>query len=104
MMNLIYLNKIRLLLTLEHGKMGECMSCDDKSGVVVINQSTASSERCNVDATSTSKNNEVGMDDNEMKEEMSRFSGKCGRHYMSMKSGFQKFSLKCSNIMPIFGS
>ena len=81
-MNLIYLNKIRLLLTLEHGKMGECMSCDDKSGVVVINQSTASSERCNVDATSTSKNNEVGMDDNEMKEEMSRFSGKCGRHYI----------------------
>jgi len=42
------------------------MSCDDKSEVVVLNQSTASSENGKVDSISTSKNNEVEMNDNEM--------------------------------------
>jgi len=40
------------------------MSCDDKSEVVVLNQSTASSENGKVDSISTSKNNEVEMNDN----------------------------------------
>ena len=61
-------------------KRGDNMSCDDRSEVVVLNQSTASSENGKVHATSTSKNKEVEMDDNEMTEAMVRFGGKFRRH------------------------
>ena len=49
-----------------YDKKGDNMSCDDKSEVVVLNQSTASSENGKVDSISTSKNNEVEINDNEM--------------------------------------
>jgi len=67
-------------IDINDGKRGDNMSCDDKSEAVVLNQSTASSENDKVDATSTSKNNEVEMDDNEMTEAMVRFGGKFRRH------------------------
>ena len=67
-------------IDINDGKRGDKMSCDDKSEAVVLNQSTASFENDKVDTTSTSKNNEVEMDDNEMTEAMVRFGGKYRRH------------------------
>lgn len=67
-------------IDINDSKRGDTMPCDDKSEAVVLNQSTVSSENDELDATSTSKNNEVEMDDNEMTEAMVRFGGKFRRH------------------------
>ena len=86
-------------IDINDGKRGDNMSCEDKSEAVVLNQSTASSENDKVDTTSTSKNNEVEMDDNEMTEAMVRFGGKFRRHrvvpHLNIPYGKRRSS--CSN-------